>query len=210
MAAMAAADVRSRSKPFARRNRRRCKRQVSANVSERARTLASLCHAEGRGFESHHPLKRPGREPYGCGPRAFSCALRGRAPRPLRRASPRPLGLRRDTDRGRASGLAIANSLDLVRPESNCRADSYCSRDSRVRSCDSASNAVVSMQDLTPRLQSDRTTRIRRRFARAQAVPAPGTAPPQARSRRRQASQRAGARKETSTPTPDRARSRAA
>jgi hypothetical protein len=35
-----------------------CKLVVSANGSERARTFALTCHAEGRGFESHHPLFR--------------------------------------------------------------------------------------------------------------------------------------------------------
>jgi hypothetical protein len=56
MAAMAADGVRSRSLPFARRTRSRCKQQVSANRRERARTPANPCHAEGRGFESLHPL----------------------------------------------------------------------------------------------------------------------------------------------------------
>jgi hypothetical protein len=56
MAAMAALGVRSGSLAFARPTRSRCKREVSANPNERARTLASFCHAEGRGFESHHPL----------------------------------------------------------------------------------------------------------------------------------------------------------
>jgi hypothetical protein len=58
MAAMAALGVRSGSLAFARPTRGRCKQQVSANSGERARTLASFCHAEGRGFESHHPLRR--------------------------------------------------------------------------------------------------------------------------------------------------------
>jgi hypothetical protein len=58
MAAMAALGVRSASLPFARSPRRRCKGEVSANPSEQARTPASLCHAEGRGFESHHPLSK--------------------------------------------------------------------------------------------------------------------------------------------------------
>jgi hypothetical protein len=56
MAAMAALGVRSGSLRFGRGSRSRCKRQVSANAGERARTLANPCHAEGRGFESHHPL----------------------------------------------------------------------------------------------------------------------------------------------------------
>jgi hypothetical protein len=56
MAAMAALGVRSGSLPFARSPRSRCKREVSANSSERVRTTACICHAEGRGFESHHPL----------------------------------------------------------------------------------------------------------------------------------------------------------
>jgi hypothetical protein len=30
--------------------------EVLANSSERVRTPANFCHAEGRGFESHHPL----------------------------------------------------------------------------------------------------------------------------------------------------------
>jgi hypothetical protein len=48
--------VRSPSLPFARSPRSRRKQEVSANSGERARTVASTCHAEGRGFESHHPL----------------------------------------------------------------------------------------------------------------------------------------------------------
>jgi hypothetical protein len=56
MAAMAALGVRSTSLLCARSTRSRCKQGVSANASERARTLAKFCHAEGRGFESHHPL----------------------------------------------------------------------------------------------------------------------------------------------------------
>ena len=56
MSAMAALGVRSGSLPFGRPSRRRCKQQVSANTSERTRTAANPCHAEGRGFESHHPL----------------------------------------------------------------------------------------------------------------------------------------------------------
>jgi hypothetical protein len=59
MAAMAALGVRSGSVPFARPTRSLCKKEVSANSSEHARTPASLCHAEGRGFESHHPLSKP-------------------------------------------------------------------------------------------------------------------------------------------------------
>jgi hypothetical protein len=39
--------------------RSRCKREVSANPRERARTPANPCHAEGRGFESLHPLLKP-------------------------------------------------------------------------------------------------------------------------------------------------------
>jgi len=57
MAAMAAPGVRSGSLLFTRFRRGRCKRQVSAHPSEPARTPASICHAEGRGFESHHPLQ---------------------------------------------------------------------------------------------------------------------------------------------------------
>ncbi len=56
MAAMAALGIRSGSLQFVRSGRSRCKRQVSANGSARARTPATPCHAEGRGFESHHPL----------------------------------------------------------------------------------------------------------------------------------------------------------
>jgi hypothetical protein len=56
-AAMAAFGVRSGSAPFARPTRSRRKRDISANPSERARTLATPCHAEGRGFESLHPLR---------------------------------------------------------------------------------------------------------------------------------------------------------
>jgi hypothetical protein len=59
MAAMAARGVRSGSLPFARRTRSRRKREVSANPCARARTLALPCHAEGRGFESLHPLLNP-------------------------------------------------------------------------------------------------------------------------------------------------------
>ena len=53
---MAALDVRSGSVGFDCRGRSRCKRQVSANVSERATTLATFFDAEGRGFEPLHPL----------------------------------------------------------------------------------------------------------------------------------------------------------
>src|ERR671937_2538573 len=56
MAAMAALDVRSRSEQFARPHGSCCKEAVPANARERVRTPASFCHAEGRGFESHHPL----------------------------------------------------------------------------------------------------------------------------------------------------------
>jgi hypothetical protein len=59
MAAMAALDVRSGSVAFARPTRSRCKEKVSANGRAPARTLATPCHAEGRGFESHHPLSIP-------------------------------------------------------------------------------------------------------------------------------------------------------
>jgi hypothetical protein len=56
MAAMAALGVRSGSVPFARSTGSLRKRKVSANSGEPARTPASFCHAEGRWFESHHPL----------------------------------------------------------------------------------------------------------------------------------------------------------
>src|ERR1700736_495863 len=63
MAAMAALGVRSASLVFgceqgsSRTNEVSSRtNEVSANWSERARTPASFCHAEGRGFESHHPL----------------------------------------------------------------------------------------------------------------------------------------------------------
>jgi hypothetical protein len=63
MAAMAALGVRWGSLPFARSTRSLCKQEVSANPSERARTPASFCHAEGRGFESLHPLQEvPGNQ----------------------------------------------------------------------------------------------------------------------------------------------------
>jgi hypothetical protein len=46
-------------------------------LSERARTganIAGTCHAEGRGFESHHPLQKPLlRGLFVCGSSAFSC-----------------------------------------------------------------------------------------------------------------------------------------
>jgi hypothetical protein len=56
---MAAFAVRSASLPFVRPTRSLCNQEVSANSSERPRTLASFCHAEGHGFESHHPLLKP-------------------------------------------------------------------------------------------------------------------------------------------------------
>jgi hypothetical protein len=56
MAAMAADSVRSGSVLFARSSEDPANRTDSPHGRERVRTPASICHAEGRGFESHHPL----------------------------------------------------------------------------------------------------------------------------------------------------------